>query len=238
MAPDAATEHTLAFVQAHLPDAPARLLEVGCGDGELARALQQLGYGVVAVDSSEEAVAAARTKGVDARIATFPSFEAPPFDAVLFTRSLHHVGSLDDALERTRDLLEPGGALLVEDWAWERVDDATAEWAFGLRSTLSGAGLVSIKGWEHDDSPRAAWHEEHEHHIHGSGAMLEAISRVFVIEAQEEAPYFYRYYVRDLASDRGGAEAARRIMEWERRLIDARAIQPIGLRLQARPRPA
>ena len=237
MTQNPATRHTLTFAQTHLPPPPARLLEVGCGDGELAHALGELGYEVVAVDSSAEPVETARGKGVDARVATFPDFEASPFDAILFTRSLHHVSPLDEALERARDLLSAGGTLLVEDWAWERVDAATAEWAYGLRATLSALGLVSIDGWEYEDSPRTAWHREHEHHIHTSGAMLEAVSRMFEVEAPEKTQYFYRYYVRDLASEPAGAEVARCIMEWERRLIEAGAIQPIGLRLQAGPRP-
>jgi 2-polyprenyl-3-methyl-5-hydroxy-6-metoxy-1,4-benzoquinol methylase len=38
------------FVLLQLPSPPARVLEVGCGKGELARALAGEGYDVVAVD--------------------------------------------------------------------------------------------------------------------------------------------------------------------------------------------
>jgi predicted RNA methylase len=40
----------LHFVKAQLPLAPARVLEVGCGDGRLALTLDDLGYRVTAID--------------------------------------------------------------------------------------------------------------------------------------------------------------------------------------------
>jgi SAM-dependent methyltransferase len=39
-----------AFVEEHLPPPPARVLEVGCGGGELARAITRSGWAVVAID--------------------------------------------------------------------------------------------------------------------------------------------------------------------------------------------
>src|SRR6185437_15481312 len=39
-----------AFVRANLPEPPARVLEVGAGDGRLGRALRAVGYDVVAID--------------------------------------------------------------------------------------------------------------------------------------------------------------------------------------------
>jgi 2-polyprenyl-3-methyl-5-hydroxy-6-metoxy-1,4-benzoquinol methylase len=64
---DVATSETLAFVQAHTH--PSRLLEVGCGGGALASRLMALGYQVVAVDASANAVAEARQRGLDRALA-------------------------------------------------------------------------------------------------------------------------------------------------------------------------
>src|SRR4051812_44346975 len=43
-----------AFVLAELPAPPARVLEIGAGSGELARALTAAGYDVVAIDPGSE----------------------------------------------------------------------------------------------------------------------------------------------------------------------------------------
>jgi len=39
-----------AFVRANLPESPARVLEIGAGDGELAQTLRDAGYDVLAID--------------------------------------------------------------------------------------------------------------------------------------------------------------------------------------------
>jgi 2-polyprenyl-3-methyl-5-hydroxy-6-metoxy-1,4-benzoquinol methylase len=39
-----------AFVDQHLPAAPSRVLEVGCGRGDLARGMARAGHRVVAID--------------------------------------------------------------------------------------------------------------------------------------------------------------------------------------------
>ena len=63
--------------------APKRVLEVGCGRGELAARLVGHGVDVVALDRSEEMVAIARGRGVDARVGDVRelSFGDGEFDA-------------------------------------------------------------------------------------------------------------------------------------------------------------
>ena len=51
-----ATMSVLAFVRSALPPPPARVLEVGAGDGELAAALLAAGYDVVAIDPAPAAM--------------------------------------------------------------------------------------------------------------------------------------------------------------------------------------
>ena len=53
------------FVRGALPPAPARVLEVGAGDGELATALAAWGYDVVAIDPREDAPAPRHDPRVD-----------------------------------------------------------------------------------------------------------------------------------------------------------------------------
>jgi SAM-dependent methyltransferase len=68
------------FVTAQLPSGPARVLEVGCGHGRLARALDERGYQVVAIDP-------AAPEGAIFQSVSLAEFADPtPFDAVVASR--------------------------------------------------------------------------------------------------------------------------------------------------------
>ncbi len=61
---DIATASTLQFVTESLP-VPTTVVEVGCGQGDLAVALQTQGYTVTAIDSDREANVAQASELVD-----------------------------------------------------------------------------------------------------------------------------------------------------------------------------
>ena len=44
--------------------------------------------------------------------------------------SLHHVSDLDTVVDLITQRLDPGGLLVVMEWAWEQFDEATARWCF------------------------------------------------------------------------------------------------------------
>jgi SAM-dependent methyltransferase len=226
-------EQTLAFLDRVLPVGGGRLLEVGCGAGEVAAALAQRGFEVVALDTSEAAVESARARGVDARVATFPDFDAKPFDVVLFVRVLHHVASLEETLERVRALLRPGGRLAIDDYDWKGVDRATAAWGYGLLGTLGAAGLVPAEEWETGGDAHASWHRTYEEEgLFTGSAMRSELAARFELELEEGAPYFYRYACRHLAGEQGVC-IAERVLETELELIREQAIRPLGLRFSA-----
>jgi trans-aconitate methyltransferase len=97
------------------PRAGERVLDLGCGDGALTERLVELGCRVVGVDSSAEQVAAARERGLDARVARA---EALPFDgefdAVLSNAVLHWVKDADGAIASVHRALVPGGRFAAE----------------------------------------------------------------------------------------------------------------------------
>src|SRR5213593_2182454 len=92
------TRYTYNFIKRFLPSECRRILEVGCGTGELAARLSKDGYSVVAIDTDRDSVAAALRLDVNAHVATWPDFDQSQFDAVLFTRSLHHIHPIDESL--------------------------------------------------------------------------------------------------------------------------------------------
>jgi ubiquinone/menaquinone biosynthesis C-methylase UbiE len=50
------------------------------------------------------------------------------FDGILFIQSLHHINPLDQSLAQAARLLDKGGFVLVDDFAFNRIDERTAVW--------------------------------------------------------------------------------------------------------------
>jgi len=95
---------------------PARILEVGPGEGEVAERLQrELGADVVAVDQSARMVELTRRRDVDARLGTVEQleFDDESFDCVVAAWMLYHVQDLDRAFTEIARVLRPGGRLVA-----------------------------------------------------------------------------------------------------------------------------
>jgi 2-polyprenyl-3-methyl-5-hydroxy-6-metoxy-1,4-benzoquinol methylase len=95
---------------------PVRVLEVGCGRGELAeRVATELGADVVAVDQSERMVELTCARGLDARLGDVQelSFEDGVFDCAIAAWMLYHVPDLDQGLAELARVLRPEGRLVA-----------------------------------------------------------------------------------------------------------------------------
>ncbi|MCE7010146.1 class I SAM-dependent methyltransferase [Kibdelosporangium philippinense] len=169
-----AVPHTLAHLKPLLPALPARILEAGCGRGALAAALADLGYEVTGVDRNAEMVAAASERGVSAIHADVNDISGE-YDVVLFTRSLHHAEDLDATLAHAATLLAPNGQIIIEEFAWERVDEAAADFVYDNRALLVAAGLLDAETPARDLLD--AWIEGH-NHLHRGSTMIDALNRV------------------------------------------------------------
>jgi len=127
----------LAFVRANLPAPPMRLLEIGAGDGALARALAQAGYEVLAIDPEPA--------GADVRPVALHELDEPSasFDAAVAVTSLHHVEPLEGSLRRLAQLLKPEGVLAVDEFDVAAFDERAAEWWLRQRHALGAAEHAS-----------------------------------------------------------------------------------------------
>lgn len=92
-----------------------RLLDVGCGTGDLAGVFARRGWQVAGIEPSEQAGKHARENGVDAVTGTIADapWPAAHFDAIVFNHSLEHIDDPAEALAAATRLLRPGGLLVV-----------------------------------------------------------------------------------------------------------------------------
>jgi SAM-dependent methyltransferase len=199
------------FVRSWLPAPPARVLEVGCGSGELSLAIEEVGYDVVGIDP-------AAPEGPSFRRTRLENFaDERGFDAVVASVSLHHVEDVPAAVEKVAALVRPAGVLVIEEWARERFTGATAEWYYHQRRALSAVGLGESHIDEDFDVWLPRWHEEHSD-VHPLAELRRELDGGFRQLYAGWVPYLYDYSLRDSAEP------------LERDLIEAGAIEPTGFR--------
>jgi SAM-dependent methyltransferase len=230
-------EQTMRFLDGALPRPPCRVLEVGCGSGAIAARLTARGYHVTGLDPSAEAAADCRARGVQAVEGDFLSFRGEPFDAVLFTRSLHHIESPAKAAGHAHTLLKPGGRVVAEEFAVERMDNETARWFYELCSLLEAAGLMRPDRRD----PLAAsaldrWFRDHEHEnpVHAGEDMLVALGTRFDLDRIESSPYLFRYLCERIEASDRGARVAKWVFELESLRIVEPTLRAVGLRVVGR----
>jgi trans-aconitate methyltransferase len=94
-----------------------RILDLGCGTGDLANQMQQLGAEVVGIDASPDMVAKAKSKfpGLDFSVVDATSFYFDePFDAVFTNATLHWIKNADAVIQNVYNSLKPGGRFVGE----------------------------------------------------------------------------------------------------------------------------
>ena len=188
------------------------MLEVGCGAGELALALDGAGYEVTAIDP-------AAPDGPIFRPIKLEELEDDArFDAVVASRVLHHMGeNLEPNLDRVARVLEGGGPLVVEEFAPDRLDEPTAAWYEGQRHILAAAGYPS-------ERPSAEQWEQHHVSVTASDVLLAAVRSRFEEQVYEDVPYLWRYLNAVVSA------------ELEESLVSMGAIRALGFRLVGIPR--
>ncbi len=98
------------------PAAGERILDLGCGDGQLSKRIAASGATVVGLDSSPQMAAAARALGIDVTVGDAEAlpFQSRHFDAVFSNAALHWVRNHDAMLTGVKRVLKPDGRFVAE----------------------------------------------------------------------------------------------------------------------------
>ncbi len=106
---------TQVVMQDLAPQQGEAVLDLGCGDGELAAAMIEAGCDVIGVDSSSSLIAAACARGVDAHVGDAQEIDYDAqFDAVFSNAALHWMPKQDQIAARSFKALKDGGRFVVE----------------------------------------------------------------------------------------------------------------------------
>jgi SAM-dependent methyltransferase len=138
-------------VAAVLEAKPARVLDVGCGPGELTeRFAREFGAEVRAIDISPRMVELTRAREIDAQIADAEQipFADREFDCVFAGWVLYHVPALDRAISECARVLRPGGRLVASTYTeanlaelWDLIGETEPRGALSFNRS-NGAELL------------------------------------------------------------------------------------------------
>ncbi|WP_116204674.1 class I SAM-dependent methyltransferase [Amycolatopsis circi] len=118
-----------------VPAGCSSALDVGCGDGLLVRKLASAVPSATGIDKSPEMVAQARSFSDDTFVeGDFLSADLGTYDFICSVATIHHL-DFELTLARMRDLLRPGGVLVVVGLAR---DASVRDWA----TTIAAAPIV------------------------------------------------------------------------------------------------
>ena len=132
-----------------------RVLDVGCGDGDLVLAVQSRGWQAEGIDPDPAAVQFARQRGADVRLGALSDqrYDSDSFDGIVMNHAIEHVADPVGSLRECHRILRPGGRLIL----------ATPN----IESYFHGRFR---QHWLHLDPPRHL-------HLFGAGTLAEAVRR-------------------------------------------------------------
>jgi len=197
-----------AWVRANLPPAPARVLEVGAGDGWLARSLRDGGYDLTAIDPKSESADVQPLA-----LAELPD-PAHPFDAAVAVVSLHHVEPLEESIERLAAVMAGGAPLLLDEFDASALDERAAVWWLDQRRA---------RGGEESETP-AELMATMRAKVHSIDLLTDALSRQFEVGEPQRGLYLYRWKLDET------------VRALEESLVAAGELPPTGVRIIARRR--
>jgi len=148
-----------------------RILDLACGDGALTEKLAEAGAVVVGVDAAPDMVAAARRRGLDARLMSGESLHFDrEFDAVFSNAALHWMRPLDRVVGGVARALKPGGRFVGEFGGHGNV----AAIVTALIAVLARRGI--------DGAARSPWYyptvDEYREQLEAGGFVVDSIALI------------------------------------------------------------
>ena len=199
----------------------ARVLEIGCGDGEVVRRLRAEGVDAIGVDPHAEP-----EPGI--RATPFEDLDAAPFDVVFASVALHHLPDPVRAATALRRLSHAGTVMVVREFDRALLDhEPTLRWWFHQRHALAAVG---VREGDHDmprdfDGFAAGWRAKMAEHVQPWSVVAGMLADAgFGTESLSVGPYLFRW---------GLSEALRPV---EEALIADGRINAIGVRWHGRHR--
>jgi ubiquinone/menaquinone biosynthesis C-methylase UbiE len=147
---------TAAVLAAAAPRPGDRVVDLGCGTGQLSLPLAELGARVLAVDISQEMIARLLGNARDRRLESVEGIAVPiedlslpagSVDLVVTSYALHHLRDADKSrvVSAAYNWLRPGGTLLVADMMFGR--GGTRQDRAIIKSKVSALARKGIGGW-------------------------------------------------------------------------------------------
>ncbi len=192
------------------------MLDIGCGQGKLSRALAKRGATVTGVDPQEAMLELARNNAPDAAFKQAGGEALPfadnTFDGAIMLNSLHHVpeGVIDAGLAEAMRVLKPGGTyLILEPLAkggyqevFAPIDDETEVRAVALeklKAFIDRTGTqVALKAEFQTMIP-----EENAESVLAGGLRVDPSRAALIEEKREEVTRLFAQHVQQ--TDRGPA---------------------------------
>lgn len=126
------------------PPKGRRLLEIGCSTGHFLVAAREAGWRVTGLEISKDTARIARERhGLDVQVGDFLAFDpCEQFDVIAMWDVIEHVRSPRAFLRRARELLSPGGQLVIET---PNIDGLFPQLSYKLSHILGF--------WQHPEPP-------------------------------------------------------------------------------------
>jgi ubiquinone/menaquinone biosynthesis C-methylase UbiE len=127
------------------PGKGLKILDVGCGTGELSLLFSEMGHKVTGIDISKNMLKVAKTKAKSLKVdvifeegdAENPGYEASSFDIVFNRHLLWTLPNPKMAVENWRKVLKTGGKVVIIDGVW---DDG----GLGSKARMAASDLLTL----------------------------------------------------------------------------------------------